>query len=236
MNQTERRSRLKRPTLRKVISNAWETCLDVDYPERVINGERALQACFYHRLVLALENLGKYPKRTIFVEPQLGFDNVTFPSGREVVAKTPQRRKIYFPDLVVCDSTKVIAVIELKFLPKIILFHSNPQELNKGVKKDIRTFSEIAHNLMTESHQQTMVGMNVLNERYLGVRAKEKTYQISPDCLMIWAGVHKKPADTQLSTQPLIFQSSAVFEKMNWLEIHSLTADGEHPKTCQLTV
>ncbi|CAK0086798.1 Uncharacterised protein [Burkholderia pseudomallei] len=42
----------KRTFLKNQLINAWTECVKYDYPTGVINGERALQACLYHRFDL----------------------------------------------------------------------------------------------------------------------------------------------------------------------------------------
>lgn len=204
-----------RAKLREIISKAWEICMEQDYPRNIINGERALQACFYHRLMLILLEVAKYPRRTVFVEPKL-----SFPGGRYC-----------YPDIVVCDSTRVIAVVELKFLPRGILSPGEGGELKKGVAKDISTLSEVAVNFDTAGSGQTSIEMRIVHERYLGVNAKAHTYTISNDSLLVWAGIYRKPANVSSLDEGFVFKDHPLFQGKNWLEIHSLTHDGLSPET-----
>ena len=207
-----------RAKLRKIISEAWVSCIKYDYPQKVINGERALQACFYHRLKLALGG-EKSPKRTIFVEPRLGFSN----------------GKRCFPDLVVCDAKKVIAVVELKFLPWGMLMPRDGKKTNYGVEKDISTLSKVASFLSAKANEMDSVDMTIVNERYLGTGTKAETYQISTDSLLVWAGIYSNSADNFELNRPFIFGCNESFGRRNWLELHSLTNYEALPTTYHLS-
>ncbi|HCN71890.1 MAG TPA: hypothetical protein DIS96_09275 [Pusillimonas sp.] len=216
MSETKSRSST-RAKLRKIISKAWVNCIEHDYPQKIINGERALQACFYHRLKLAFGELDKYPKRTIFVEPKLSFSN----------------GKRCFPDIVVCDAKKVIAVIELKFLPRGVLRRRDGEKSHSGFDKDIKTLTKVANFLSAKKDEMGSVDMTIVNERYLGIKAKAETYQISTDGLLVWAGIYSKSDDVSVLEIPFVFRKKEYFEGRNWLEIHSLTENGAHPTTHQ---
>lgn len=79
--------------------------------------------------------------------------------------------KRVFPDIVVCNSREVIAIIELKYLPRV----------KPRYQKDISTLELIA------CHRSAI---RISNERYRGRDADDQEYSLSKEILFVWAGIH----------------------------------------------
>jgi hypothetical protein len=149
---------IKRNLLKNALTSAWETCIKKDYPTRCINSEHALQAYFFSRLKEALDS----KPRQIFVEPRFSIP-------------TEGNRKLhYIPDLIVCDTRQIIAVVELKYQPR-----SNP-----SFQKDFKTLVTVA----TTAREQHLT---FINKRYRG-EGDPAPYPLATDVVFVWAGVHKK--------------------------------------------
>jgi hypothetical protein len=144
---------LRKP-LRRRIQSGWETCIKDDVDSFRVNSERSLQAALWFRLTeefLADDSR----KRQILIEPHISI-------GKDH----------YFPDLVICNSRRIIGVIELKYQPK----------REPSVDKDLSTLSALW------TCQDKDVGVTL--RRHRGPNAKVKTFHISDDLLIVWAGVH----------------------------------------------
>jgi len=123
----------------------------MDYAAQRINSERSLQASFWSHLIPQLAKT-----RRVFIEPTLTFSN-----GCRVV-----------PDIVVTNSRKVIAVIELKYTPK------GPAKW----AKDLRTLANVA---------AARGELAVSHGRHLGEAGEREQYRLASHVLFVWAGVHK---------------------------------------------
>lgn len=140
-----------RKPLQKQITEAWKKTIEVDYCNQRINSERSLQASLWSQLNSVLP-----PKtRRLFVEPTLTI-----------------RGKRYLPDLVICNTKQVIAVIEIKYEPRKL----------PSYRKDLETLRAIAAN----RHK-----LSLANTRFRGPEADEPTYSFSDKVLFVWGGVHR---------------------------------------------
>jgi len=173
----------KRHQLRRHIINAWHKTIDDAYSNRLINSERSLQLYFCSNL---LAGFGGDLTRSVFIEPSF-----TCPSTR-------RRRS---PDVVVCHSQKMIAVIELKFLPRGV----------PNLTKDLETLEWLS---------SVGEAVTLSNDRYLGAAQKVKKYAIADDAVFCWGGVYKGPQITIEAGE----RSSRAF-----LALHACTKAGASP-------
>lgn len=107
------------------------------------------------------------------------------------------------PDIVICNSRSIIGVVELKYKPK-----GHPR-----TKKDLETLDWMA------SHPD---GVQVKNDRYLGVPVDDRVYPLVADAVLCWAGVHKG------MTEPVAQRISPRLNKY-FVELHAVTSPGEDP-------
>lgn len=108
----------QRNLIKSQIVQAWNLSINEDYCNQRINSERSLQASFWSHLNRLLSE-----NRRLFIEPTMSIN-------------TKRGIKRIIPDIVVCDTKKVISVIELKYLPR-----GQPK-----YKKDIENLALIAKN------------------------------------------------------------------------------------------
>lgn len=177
----------RRLLLRRQLYSAWKETIQRHYQSQEINSERGLQVFFCSALLTTFEGAGL--RRRLFVEPRLV-------SGSD--GSGPQ------PDVLICNSRKVIAVVELKYLPRVA----------PKTYKDLETLGWVA------SHGGDI---RITNDRYLGSNRVEKEYSLSSDAVLCWAGVHKG-LDGALSER--------VAENVYpyFLELHAVTAINRDPK------
>lgn len=179
----------QRAPLRSKIIAAWCRTIQRDYGK--INSERSLQASFWANLFRSF----KRPElRQIFIEP-----HITLADGQ-----------IVFPDLVVCNSKTVIAVIELKYLPRTAA----------KFQKDLGTLQSI-------SQQRTKIHLS--NVRYQGDQPPQREFQFAGHVLFVWAGVYSGSHPKSLIEEWLPETSTKGFET-SFLELHALTQKNESPK------
>lgn len=154
------------------------------YPKQLINSERGLQVHFCHRL---LEAFGTH-KRQLFVEPSFRcIDNT-----------------VRIPDIVVCNSQRIIGVIELKYMPRA------PADFEKDLKT-LQWFSS------AES------GVKLTNERYRGPNESQmKVYELASDAVLCWAGVYAGPRSD--------IESHAKGLGARFLCLHAITASSLQPE------
>lgn len=141
-----------RRLLREQLKRAWKRTIRDAYDQQLINSERGLQAHFCLQL-MAIFKRRKLPRR-LFIEPFVKFE-------------TGILRQ---PDLLICDSSKVIGVIEFKYTPC----------KKAAVKKDLETL---------QSFKKLSESINISNNRYRGL-IDEKKYSIARDAVLCWAAVH----------------------------------------------
>lgn len=145
----------ERKLLRENIADAWTRTLSESYPQKLINSERGLQVHFCHRL---LEVFGDLDRR-LFIEP-------TF---------TASDGTTRIPDIVICNSQRIIGVVELKYMPRAA----------PDYEKDLRTLKWFC---------SAPPPITLSNERYRGVDEKKvKAYELASDAILCWAGVYAEP-------------------------------------------
>ncbi len=144
-----------RAPLKRQIHSAWQQCIEEDYTRQRINSERSLQASFWAQL-----NRRLGANRRLFIEPRIE------------VRKQGLVKRLY-PDIVICNTQRVIAVIELKYLPR-----ARPR-----IKKDLESLALIS------KHRSSL---SISNIRYKGPSADSRDYGFSNKVVFVWAGVHKE--------------------------------------------
>ncbi|MDD2180741.1 hypothetical protein OIN59_25265 [Acidovorax sp. D2M1] len=146
-----------RNLLRKHIAIAWHRTMEEAYANRLIYNERALQMYFCRRL----EDAFGAHRRSVFVEPSF---SVPGSSAR-------------IPDVVVCNSRRIIGVIELKYTP----------QKKAQYEKDLDTLRWFA------SHSEPLA---LCNQRYKDERERfSKRYELASDAVLCWAGVYAGPRE-----------------------------------------
>lgn len=209
----------RRTVLKKQLKEAWRQCVELDYPNGVINGERALQACLYHRLIDQFKTDKMADRRRIFIEPT-------------IYAKDRTWRRM--PDMVICDTKNVIAVVELKFHPCVTLSGQLGDALHDGAEKDLETLMGVAQDLNDVSENTTTDRhIEVRNVRYLGVNGAIRPYGLADNLLLVWAGIYKKSeGDSAASTERLarVFEDADVTIQGGLLELHAQTKAKTHPE------
>ncbi len=178
----------ERSLIKRQIISAWESCINDDYCSQRINSERSLQASFWAHLNVLL---GK--NRRLFIEPSM-----TMGSGTSV-------RRLY-PDIVVCNSRSVIAVVELKYTPK-----GSPR-----YKKDVRSLASIAVNRSK---------IKIANSRFRGNEQDSRGYHMPKNVLFVWAGVHSGARSAGKGLYSVEHRSL----KGCYLELHAQTASDDAP-------
>jgi hypothetical protein len=175
----------ERNLLKRNISNAWSRTLAETYPHQLINSERGLQVHFCHWL---LQEFGALERR-LFVEPCF----------RSAEGSTR------IPDIVVCNSRRIIGVIELKYMPRAYADY----------EKDLRTL---------EWFLSAEPPVELANDRYRGLDERQiKTYDLADDAVLCWAGIYAGPkVDIESNAQRLRLGSQ-------FLGLHAVTAPGAAP-------
>ena len=195
-----------RSPLTRVLKDAWKVVIAKHYnagsssPD--INSEAALQAYFFseiRRQTMHAEETGRISTGIrVFVEPTFQFD------GKEVV-----------PDLVVCRGRNVIALIELKYLPRVAA--CSLPDIPKGLKKDLTSLrrlfvSKDSSSILTFTH-----------ERFSGNFEKEKeVFVVSKSALFVWAGVYASSGDSNanwLNFDEVVGST----EDFPFLQLHAVT-------------
>lgn len=181
-----------RKPLQKTLITAWRQAIEEDYCSRRINSERSLQASLWSQLNQLL------PRKTrqIFIEPSM-------------VVRGGETRKLLIPDLVICNTTHVIAVIELKYQPR-----GNP-----AFAKDLATLTALA------VHRRDL---GVTNRRFLG-SGRRKVYPFSDRVLWVWAGVHRDQTPSlECMETPVLCQQLPELQG-DFLQLHAETHKGHTP-------
>lgn len=177
-------------TVRKQLTVAWKAC-EQDYNSHAINSERSLQAVFYFHL---RRRFSKHLNMTVFVEPRF-------------VLTSGSSGSVAFPDLVVCDKTCIVAVVELKYQPRKVMTTAN--DLRKLI-----SFSECCS------------GISLTNNRSRGITTEPNTYTLSDDALFVWAGVHRgaaRGAGGGFRIDPQVAASTQEF-RSRFLQLHADTS------------
>jgi len=154
-----------RPRLRKILIECWKDLVEKEYAQRRVNSERSLQAAYWAKLNEALN-----PKtHRIFIEPQLS------PDGGATRL---------FPDLVISNSQRVIAVIELKYQPRV----------NPSIIKDLNSLTALAN----------ADDIALTADRYAGPQARSHPYELNDRVLYVWAGIHRQTPEDLIGGSPII--------------------------------
>lgn len=208
----------RRTVLKRQLEKVWAECVQFDYANGVVNGEHALQACLYHRLTEQFKTDGMADRRRIFIEPT-------------IYAKGRTWRRM--PDMVICDTRNVIAVVELKFHPRATLSGQLGDALRDGAEKDLDTLLGVAQDLNEVSANTDIAShIEVSNERYLGVHGAIRTYGLADNLLLVWAGFYKKSGGENAAlTERLarVFEDAGVTIHGGLLELHAQTMAEAHP-------
>lgn len=178
-----------RKPLQKLIVKSWEDCIRRDYTEQRINSERSLQASFWSCLN---ENIQTKTNRQLFIE-------------MPITIKLRGYTKKVIPDIIICSPQKVIAVIELKYLPR-----GQPKH-----EKDIDTLSIIS------KHKDKII---VTNNRFRGNNKKSTKFSLSDNMLFVWASIHAKEKNNISSSYSLGNKIKGCY-----LELHAETVENGEP-------
>jgi len=183
-----------RMPLRRQLFLAWRRSIRRDYCSQRINSERSLQASFWSQLNRVLPT----DTRRMFIEPRF-------------VVTVEGHPKVFYPDLVICNTRRVIAVIELKYQPRVLPSHD----------KDFETLRTIA-----EYRDQ----LQVSNARFHGPVADAKDYSFSEHVLFVWAGVHRRPKSFSYESNDVPMLSANVESLRGcFLQLHAETNRSASP-------
>ena len=183
---------IRRP-LQNQLLKAWDKAIKSDYRTQRINSERSLQASYWAQLNKTLN-----PKtRRMFIEPRLRL-------------ATRQGENFLVPDIVVCSPQKVIAVIEIKYLPRA----------RPAYDADVRKLRRIS---------RRRGKLHVSNKRFLGRVADAREYRFSANTLFVWAGVHKRPKESFESIDVPMLSSGIKELEGCFIQLHAETTDSDHP-------
>ena len=179
-----------RKPLQELIVKSWKESIKRDYSNQRINSERSLQASFWSCLN---KNIQTKTNRQLFIEVP-------------IKVNIGKNSKKVIPDIIICSPQKVIAVIELKYLPR-----GQP-----SYKKDIETLALL-------SQHKHMI--QISNSRFRGNNKKRTEYDFSSNVLFILASVHAKEkikTDTPYS-------SGNKYLKGCYMELHAETVQDKSP-------
>lgn len=172
----------QRRLLIRQIRSAWRSCISTDYNRRRINSERSLQASFWAALNRRLPE-----NRLIFIEPRISIE------GRPVIC----------PDILICNSKQIIAVIELKYQPRV----------PPSYVKDLTSLATIA-----KARSEVLVR----NDRYLGEDSVAKEYRVAKHTLFVWAGIHADQRSKSVVPVPMFCDGKKCLDGC-YLELHAAT-------------
>lgn len=172
----------RRALLRQQLIEAWHYTINNSYRSQLINSERGLQIYF----CAALMNLFRQAKleRRVFIEPHI---------------TSKRAGKSRYPDVVICNSQRIIGVVELKYLPRV----------RAKFAKDIETLE-----FFSKNHSD----FKISNDRYRGITGDNRIYPLAKDAVLCWAGVYTgKRIDLKLHvcrlTKPKLLQLDATTSK-----------------------
>lgn len=153
---------MKRHLLRSQLKTAWEFAIRQRYDHQLINSERGLQLYFCEALLNQFKE--SRVNRRLFVEPHLA--TIDGSRGR-------------YPDIVICNTRRIIGIVEIKYAPRVGLTHREGK-----VEKDLETLSYAVARADT---------LTLSNDRYQGPDYGKKSYSLANDAVLCWAGVYKGP-------------------------------------------
>ena len=183
-----------RAPIKTRIIKAWKQAIDKDYDNRRINSERSLQASFWSHLNQLI------PKsQRLFIEPSF---SIPLEGGIKKVT----------PDIVITNSREVIAVIELKYQPR----------LKPAYEKDLQTLTLLAKH-------RTKIELK--HNRYRGKCSEHESYPLSNKILFAWAGVHAK--ESTPTKHPYSHGRRPLRDC--YLELHAATSQHAHPAIFHLS-
>lgn len=168
---------------------AWEDCIASDYCSQKINSERSLQASLWTHIYNHLPQ-----NRRLFIEPSFR------------ISSNGQTKRLV-PDIAICNSREVIAVVEIKYLPR-----GKPK-----YTKDVETLDLLSR------HRSKLSASNV---RFYGEGRDPREYSFSKNMLFVWAGVHKDSASNQYESYAKGMKSLDGC----YLQLHAETRKGQAPK------
>ena len=106
-----------------------------------------------------------------------------------------------------CNSREVIAIVELKYLPRTIPKYA----------KDVDSLD-----LLSQHRSELMVS----NVRFHGEEQDSREYPFSKNMLFIWAGVHRHGASDHYES----YASEMKYLDGCYLQLHAETRDGQAPE------
>lgn len=166
--------------LRSQLQIAWHKVIDGPYRDGLINSERGLQVHFCMALLEAFGNLKS--SRRFFIEPSVKVEG----------------QKTRYPDMIICDTESVIAIIELKYAPR----------KKPGNKKDIDTLSVLA---------AAKADVRISNRRFRGKPLPEYRYPFTHDVVLCWAGVY---TGKKLELPPISSDLGEHFLRLDAITVH----------------
>ena len=178
-----------RKGIQSILRRAWVDCIENDYVNQVMNSERSLQASYWSAIKSILP-----ANRYIFIEPTFKITK----EGRKVT-----------PDIIICSKTEVIAIIELKYLPKG----------KSKYQKDI-------YSLNTLAKYRRELQFNY--KRFLG---EDKTFGFSNSILFVWAGIYNR-LDSHVGDD---FSKGYASLSDCYMQLEAVTSKDEIPVIYQLT-
>ena len=204
-----------RPLLTKILEKAWAGTLrkhyDIGGMSPDINSEAALEAAFYCELIHCLakaEKSGKLPgKNRVFVQPKL--------NGTSII-----------PDLIICRNARVIAVLELKYKPRL-------KTLDREFQKDLVNLGRLHKLTSADRKSQSGREIQFFHERYLGQFSKTKGERIlfAKRPLYVWAGIYSSEVEKPIrNSLKEIFKATEHFD-VPLLELHTIAAKNVPSKT-----
>ena len=199
-----------RGPITSALKSAWESTIakyyNIDGSSSAIGSEAGLQAYLMVELdaaIRVLEKGGLMALNTrIFIEANIGSTDIR-------------------PDLIICRHKSVVAVVELKYTPRLDLAACE-DSASFGVKKDLSSFTKL--------YELTQAGARpeFLHKRYLGKFEQPfENFIFSKNTLFVWAGVHKSSKHSLKST----LGPEHVLSKMPVFEMHANTEASQKATT-----
>jgi hypothetical protein len=198
--------------MRTVLWKAWTNTIKKDYNALLLNSEGGLQTAFAANLRKLLPS----KSRSVYVVPCVRGTSDT-PGGKS------WRRH---PDIVVCDTKQVIAIVELKYLPRGCITLKGG-EVKAGIRKDLQTFelceAAAVRQAKESSGVQGPAGLQISMDRYRGKGMPRFNLTLAKDAVFCWAGVFTGEAP-QLREG---IDDSGVARR--FLQLNALTSKGNVP-------
>ena len=173
----------RRSLLRSQLWVSWQDTILNEYADQLINSERALQLYFCRHLSSAFSE--KKLKRHFLIEPPF---------------RNKATKEKCHPDVLVCDTEKVIAVVELKYQP-----HKKP-----AYQKDLNKLAYVAGALEE---------LEVYNYRFRGPKKHKAPFFLADNALFVWAGVYRSEyKEVAESIEPIIRNQFIAFHAVTHRE------------------